>query len=139
MLVSIVTVIHSNNDKKFRRNIRFSMKVLIHSLVLICILGSNMAWAWDSHPEILTGHVAEKSSASTFLDAEEANDSDIDLMSSDTSLPHDHYCCCGHVHVVAIAVISPAFVNCKAVKSEQAYSSALLNYIPSLPIKPPRI
>lgn len=96
-----------------------------------------MAWAWDSHPEMLTGHVDIENSQPIFIDTIEIND--FEIASPETAASHDHYCCCGNAHVVAIAVTEPVFKHCKVAQSEQAYRSALLNYIPSLPIKPPRI
>jgi len=96
-----------------------------------------MAWAWDSHPEMLTGHIDIEENQPIFIDAIEVNN--VDLASSDASASHDHYCCCGNAHVLAIVVTELVFKHCKVAQSEQAYRSALLNYIPSLPIKPPRI
>jgi len=96
-----------------------------------------MAWAWDSHPEMLLGHVND--SQSVLMDIAAENDSSVDVAEQAAPVPHDHYCCCGHVHVVAITVSMPTFEHCSAVKSEQVYRSSLLNYIPSLPSKPPRI
>ena len=74
------------------------MKRKVIHLLLLCILVSSQAWAWDNHDGLITGDAV----AATML---QTADGDPGV---DTPAPCDHYCCHGFAH---LAGLSPSSIS----------------------------
>lgn len=107
----------------------FPMKQFLFILIIISLLCSNLAWAWDNHSETLTGHVPDESSVIVVDDVHVPDDSD----------QHDHYCCHGVSHLTAIPMLDMSLSSNQLVKPAFIYQNILVSFIPALPNKPPRV
>jgi len=105
------------------------MKYLLSGLLIISLLTSSLAWAWDSHSEALTGHVSSASS----------------ILSSGGETPvgdpplHDHDGCHGVMDLLGISLFVAMVDLFRAGRSAFPDEASLATYISLLPTKPPRV
>ncbi|HHH35886.1 MAG TPA: hypothetical protein ENK48_03540 [Gammaproteobacteria bacterium] len=71
-----------------------NIKRLILLLLVTSNLVSGLAWAWDNHPGLL----ADGSGQVIVASLTDAAGQD----ATDEGALHDHYCCHGHAHLVAL-------------------------------------
>ncbi len=103
------------------------MRRILTPLLLLCMLGSNLAWAWDTH-----GRAAPTDTGPQLIAAS-------DLGDPGAAGDGCHYCCCGVAHVLGLPTAQgfrPQPARSVLVRSE---APQLLSHPSIPPTRPPRV
>jgi len=105
-----------------------SMKTILACFLIITTLTSATAWAWDSHPESLTGHIVAMETSATGA---------VDTSSQDPAC-HDHYCCHGAAHLLALHYLCRTVSKSAAASVVSGCNDIFISRNDSPALRPPR-